>query len=236
MTAIERTSELRTKLNSLLVAQKRAEEISSLRPIAQGLEGVARKLESVRDAGVLLKDAEITVAVGQSELTKLAKLFEKARDLADNDAFSLTKGKTYDSLRNESEDLCRGFTTQALSAWKAYLVEHDSTLDVELVETLGKLSVNTAKIRKYRELKNRLISLSQELPDSRSKIDAANEVIRDLHDAVSSLPLEQLDDAVKAFLQSVQTNGGADLAMLTPVVEKWCKENGVWHRLRVRVS
>jgi hypothetical protein len=99
-------------------------------------------------------------------------------------------------------------------------------------DRLARTQDNEDAFERYRGLHQRLQALFQQLPQDAAAIDQVTEVAKELEATAQGFDFD-VPQAVKAFLEAVQSVAGAPLDLLTPEVVNWLKANNSLDTYRI---
>lgn len=230
-----RAAALRARLMQLDKMGSNVAEVTDLEGLRVQLEGRAEKLSVQLQRQKLLTGAGIAVPVPTALVNaqkRAAGLLEKF--VADTKAATLKRGQVWRTMLDETDTAIRELGAAVLASWKAH---RQSVFAGEtpgaLRSKLARTKTNTDALNSYERLYTALKTAFETLPPDRETIDQVGRIGSQLETAAQAFDFAVPAD-VKAFLEAVQSIGGASLALLTPSVLAWLKDSGSLETYRVK--
>lgn len=232
-----RATALRERLARLEVMGSSVAEASDLEGLRGDLSGRAEKLAVHLKNQAMLVDAAIAVAPPASLLAarkRAGNILE--RFCAQPKAATLKRGQAWRSMLDEIDAASRDLASAVLAAWRAYRQQVFAGDTPAVIRSrLARTKANDAAFNEYQRLFDRLKAAFEALPSDRVVIDRVKQLAADLEAVAQNFDFA-VPAGVKQFLEAVLSVSGAPLALLTPEVVKWLKENDSFDNYRVSAT
>jgi hypothetical protein len=229
-----RATALRERLTILDQTRSNAAEASELEGLRFELDASVAVLKGHIEKEAILRSAKIAVQLPTTLATtrKRAKgILEKF--LLNGTVATLKKGQSWKALLNEISVASRDLGTSNTAAWQSHRLKIFAGDPPNSIQSrLAPTRENVDALGKYRILFEKLKAKFEALPPDRATIDEASQLARELETAAKAFNFAVPGD-VKLFLEAVLSVSGAPLALLTPVVLKWLKENNSFENYRI---
>lgn len=162
---------------------------------------------------------------------RAANLLRKFR--AEPTSATLKRGQAWQNLLMQIDTAAGDLGTSIRDSWRAYRVrafagEAPATIRSRLARTRP----NEDAFETYRGLYQRLQAAFQQLPQDAASIEQVKRLAEQLETAAQGFNFD-VPEAVKAFLEAVQSVAGAPLDLLTPEVVDWLKANNSFDTYRI---
>jgi hypothetical protein len=231
----QRAAELTLRLSRLHELSSKVEEASNLERLRQDLKKHVERLEPQLEKQALLQMENIIVPppAGLGRATRRASdLLEKFK--AEPTAATLKKGQTWRLLLEELAAAADALPEAILGAWQRareglFAGDTPATLRGRLPRT----AENDQALERYRILHQGLDAAFAATPADRATIEQVRRLAKQLEAAARDFNFD-VPDAVKAFLEAVQSAAGAPLDLLTLEVRDWLKANNSFDSYRIR--
>lgn len=229
-----RAADLKARLSRLQDLSSKVEETSNLERLRQDLNRRVEKLDPQSQKAALLQAHEIVVAfpAGVAKTARRADgLLEKFK--ADPTAATLKKGQTWRVLLEELDGAAGDLSHAVRGAWQQsrkgfFAGDRPATLRGRLART----AENDRALERYSTLHQALDVAFHAAPDDPATIDEVKRLAKQLEEAARAFNFD-VPEAVKAFLEAVQSVGGAPLELLTSEVTDWLKKNRSFDAYRI---
>ena len=229
-----RATALRERLARLDKLGSNVAEASDLEGLRGDLAGRTERLDIHLKNQALLVDAVIPVPPPASLLAarkRAVGILEKFR--TQTKAATLKRGQAWRSLLDEIDTGSRDLASAVLAAWRAYRQQAFAGDTPAVIRSrLARTKANDATFNEYQKLFDRLKAAFETLPSDRAAIDRVKQLAVELEAAAQGFDFA-VPAEVKAFLEAVLSVSGAPLALLTPAVLKWLKENDSFESYRI---
>ncbi|OSI72300.1 hypothetical protein BSZ21_07410 [Bradyrhizobium canariense] len=151
-------------------------------------------------------------------------------------AATLKRVQAWRSMLDEIDTASRDLASAVIAAWRTYR-QHVFAGDAPAVirSRLARTKANDAAFSEYQRLFDRLKAAFETLPSDRAAIDRVKQLAADLEAVAQNFDFA-VPAEVKQFLEAVLSVSGAPLALLTPEVVKWLKENDSFDNYRVSAT
>lgn len=230
----QRAAALKGRLSRLHDLAAKVDEASNLERLRQDLSRRVDRLEPARQTQALLRANAIVVAVPPS-VHKAARradgMLEKFK--AEPTSATLKKGQTWKTLLDELETAA---TELGQGVGKAWRTSRDRVFSGDAPATLrsrlARTTENDRALEQYRKLYQELEAAYATTPADQAAIDQVRRLAKQLETASQGFDFD-VPEAVKAFLEAVQSVGGASLALLTDEVIDWLKTNHSYDAYRI---
>ncbi len=230
----QRAAELKGRLSRLYDLSAKVQEASDLERLRQDLSRQVEKFEPQVQKQALLQANAVAVA-SPARVVKMARraagLHEKFQ--VEPTAATLKKGKTWQALLDELDEAGSEFCEVVLTAWRRarrdfFAGDTPATLRGRLART----AENDRALDQYRTLHQALDTAFSAAPADQAAIDQIKRLAKQLEMTAQAFDFN-VPEAVKRFLESVQSMGGASLDLLTPEVIDWLKANHSFDAYRI---
>lgn len=221
-----RTAALRQRLTKLDRSSSDAAEASDLEALRLELDASVAALAAHLEKEALLRSAAIPVALPAALISarKRAKgILEKF--LLNGKAATLKRGQGWKALLEETAAASRELDRSITAGWRSYrqtIFAGDPPAAIQ--SRLAPTEANNDALARYKLLFERLKIAFETLPPDRAAIDRTTRLAEELEEVAKAFDFDVPAD-VKRFLVAVLSVNGAPLALLTPAVEKWLREN-----------
>jgi len=227
MTLIDRIEALSERASGLVALDRRRAESAKLQqllakasPMNDKLGTEIQQMRLLHDEGINVAPDSTSAEATRKTLARLINRFNQNRT-----ADSLTKGRDWKLLEDQTQTTCKELTDALKTAWSqfiatAYTGESPSHLERSLAVT----DRNVDQLRLYKQTYTQLNGLTRNRPQERGDFARARELARQLGEIYQRFDFD-VPEAVKRFLQAV-ADGGADLDLLTEEVLGWLQQQG----------
>lgn len=222
----------------VLEIERLAQRVVDLRETQQHGQALTRRHQSIaamlerglraRAASQLLStrvDPDAPVQLPASASAARASLDAWGASLEDDLASALGG----DSFAQLSEIVLRAVAdleSQSTQLWQRYTSHHAPQTSVEIVEALANDPASRVAVLRIRRLSDQLTGLRSRPVPSTGDIDDFDRAARELREAWAALDVEGIDPEVISFLRAANSDEGAAIGSLTPVVIRWLEERG----------
>lgn len=229
-----RAADLKARLSRLQDLSSKVEEASNLERLRQDLNRRVEKLEPQMQKQALLQAHDIAVSL-PAGVVKAARraggLLDKFK--AEPTAATLKKGQTWRMLLEELDGAAGELSQAVLAAWRRsregfFAGDTPATLRGRLART----AENDRALEQYRTLHQALDAAFTAAPADPTTVDQVKRLAKQLESAAQAFNFD-VPEAVKAFLEAVQSVAGAPLDLLTPEVVDWLKTNHSFDAYRI---
>ncbi|MET4483769.1 hypothetical protein [Bradyrhizobium sp. F1.13.3] len=232
-----RATALRERLVRLDRLGSSVAEASDLEGLRGDLAGRAEKLNTHVKNQAMLVDLAIAVPPPASLLAarkRAGGILERFR--VQPKAATLKRVQAWRSMLDEIDTASRDLASAVIAAWRTYR-QHVFAGDAPAVirSRLARTKANDAAFSEYQRLFDRLKAAFETLPSDRAAIDRVKQLAADLEAVAQNFDFA-VPAEVKQFLEAVLSVSGAPLALLTPEVVKWLKENDSFDNYRVSAT
>ena len=232
-----RAEDLKVRLSRLQELSSKVEEASNLERLRLDLKQRVERFEPSLQKQALLQANGIAVSL-PAAVVKAARRADGLRERfnAQPTAATLKKGQTWIKLLDELDDADRELTQVVLEIWRRsregfFAGDPPARLRGRLART----AKNDEALEQYRNLHQALDAAFSAAPSDSAKIDEVKRLAKQLEAAALTFDFD-VPDAVKAFLEAVQSVAGAPLHLLTPEVVDWLKTNDSFDTYRIRAK
>ena len=234
MTLIDRIEALSERARGLEDLDRRRAESAKLqqlltkaRPISDKLSTEIQQMRLLHDESINVTPDSASAEKTRKTLARLIKRFNQKRT-----ADSLTKGRDWKLLEDQTQTTCQELTDTLKAAWSqfietAYTGESPSHLDRSLAVT----DHNVEQLRLYKQTYTQLNGLTRSRPQERNDFARVRELARQLGEIYQRFDFD-VPEAVKSFLKAV-ADGGADLDLLTDRGHGWLRQQNKTGRFRI---
>lgn len=234
MTLIERIEALSERASGLDALDRRRAESAKLqqlltmvRPMNGELGTEIQQMRLLHDEGINAAPGSTSAVAARKTLARLINRFKENRT-----ADSLTKGRDWKLLEDQTQTTCQELTDALKAAWSefvttAYTGESPSHLERSLAVT----DCNLGQLGLYKQTYTQLNALTRSRPQERDDFARVRELARQLGEIYQRFDFD-VPEAVKRFLQAV-ADGGADLDLLTEEVRGWLQQQGSTGHYRI---
>jgi hypothetical protein len=230
----QRAAELKVRLSRLHELSSKVEEASNLERLRQDLNKHVERLEPPLEKQALLRteDIGVPIPVGLVKAARRASgLLEKFK--AEPTAATLKKGQTWRVLLDELDSAASDLSQAVLGTWRrsrdAFFAGDTPSI---LRGRLARTAENDQALERYRTLYQALDAAFAAAPTNRAAIEEVKRLAQQLERAAQGFNFD-VPEAVKAFLEAVQSVTGAPLDLLTPDVVDWLKDNNSFDAYRI---
>ena len=221
-----RAADLKARLSRLQDLSSKVEEASNLERLRQDLNRRVEKLEPQLHKQALLQAHDIAVSLppGAVKAARRADgLLERFK--SEPTAATLKKGQTWQRLLDELDGATSDFSQAVFAAWRRSREGFFAgDTPARLRGRLARTAENDRALEQYRTLHQALDAAFTDAPTDSTTIDQVKRLAKQLEAAAHAFNFD-VPDAVKAFLEAVQSVAGAPLDLLTPEVVDWLKTN-----------
>lgn len=229
-----RARALRERLVRLEAMGSSVAEASDLEGLRGDLSGRAEKLAIHLRNQAMLVHASLAVPAPASLLAVRKRawgILERFR--AQPKAATLKRRQAWRSMLDEIDAASRDLASAILAGWRAYRQQVFAGDTPAVIRSrLARTKANDAAFNEYQMLFDRLKAAFDALPSDRAAIDRVGQLAAELEAVAQNFDFA-VPVAVKQFLEAVLSVSGAPLALLTPEVVKWLKENDSFDSYRV---
>jgi hypothetical protein len=230
----QRAADLKIRLSRLADLSSKVQEASDLEGLRQDLARRVEKLDpqiakqTVLNANGVALNQPVSVQRSARRAAGLLEKFQAAPTVS-----TLKKGQVWRTLLEDVDaaagDLNQGVHTAWREARKSFFAgDNPQTLHGRLAHT----SENDAALSRYRVLHQALDQAFTTAPVDQAAVDEVRRLAGELELVAKGFNFD-VPDAVKAFLEAVQSVGGASLALLTEDVVDWLKKNQIYDAYRI---
>lgn len=226
MKIAENCAVLLTRVDRIIEGREQAAEIISLSQRLTEAEHMVEVTAKVRDSAIFLKENKVTIKTSEINVNNALKYISKIIDrfIKKPDSASLTMGKDWTKLQEETNRIIDDGQKSILNSWKSHIdALKPGQSPKELTGALAKTNKNNRALKGYTNLYSQLVGLRDGFPDESNEIDRASRLSVELRQLSKSFDYD-VPDNVKMFLSAID-QGGASLKLLTPEVIKWLDEN-----------
>jgi hypothetical protein len=229
-----RAADLKVRLSHLQDLSSKVEEASNLERLRQDLNRHVDKLQPQLQKQAVLQAHDISVAL-PAGVVKMARradgLLEKFK--SEPSAATLKKGQTWRTLLDELDGAASELSQAVQATWRRsrasfFAGDTPATLRGRLARTAD----NDRALEQYRTLHQELDAAFNAAPTDPAAIDQVKRLAKQLEAAAHAFNFD-VPEAVKAFLEAVQSVAGASLDLLTPEVVDWLKTNHSFDTYRI---
>lgn len=230
----------------ILEVERLAQQVSGLRQAQQHAQALGRRQQSItnvleravraRSASHLLTrrlDPEATNQLPASAVAARASLDAWAAAL-DDDLVNALGGDSFAQLNDVVLRAIADLESHASQLWQRYALHHAPQTSVEILEALANDPGARVAVIRIRRLTDRLASLRDRTIPSTDDIETFDGAARELHEAWATLDVEGIDAEVVSFLRAANSDQGAAIGSLTPVVIGWLEERGAINQYVVK--
>jgi hypothetical protein len=234
MTLIDRIEVLSERASGLEALDRRRAEsaklqqlLAKVRPMNDKLGTEIQQMRLLHDEGIHAAPYSISTEGARKTLARLINRFNQNRT-----ADSLTKGRDWKRLEDQTQTTCQELTDALKTAWSqfvatAYTGESPSHLERSLAVT----DRNLDQLRLYKQTYTQLNGLARSRPQERDDFARVRELARQLSEIYQRFDFN-VPEGVKRFLRAV-ADGGADLDLLTEEVRGWLQQQGSSDHYRI---
>ena len=227
----QRAAELKGRLSRLHDLSAKVQEASDLERLRQDLTRRVEKFQPHMQKQVLLQ-ANAVAAASPATVVRMARraagLLEKFQ--AEPTAATLKKGKIWQTLLDELDEAGSELSENVLTAWRRARRDYFAgDTPATLRGRLARTAENVRALDQYRVLHQALDTAFLAAPADQATIDQVKRLAKQLEAQTFNF---DVPEAVKKFLEAVQSVAGAPLDLLTPEVIDWLKANqsfGAYH-------
>lgn len=161
----------------------------------------------------------VEIAKGSQPLQNIIGRFRESRR-----ASSLTKGKDWVRLAENSSNIEDALERRAREAWREYASNlYSGQTPENLSASLAMTETNRKALEEYKKIYSDFKELKTQFPKDTTDINRTNQCAEKLRDIASAFDFDVPED-VKIFLEAVAREGAA-LDLLTDGVVEWLHEN-----------
>jgi hypothetical protein len=221
-----RAANLKGRLSRLHELSAKVQEASDLERLRQDLSRRVEKFEPQMQKQALLEANAVAVA----SPVMVVKMARRAASVLEKfqmgpTAATLKRGKTWQTLLDELDAAGSELGGAVLTAWRQarrnfFAGDTPATLRGRLART----AENDRALDQYRALHQALDTAFSAAPADQTAIDQVKRLAKQLETTSQAFNFD-VPEAVKKFLEAVQSIGGAPLDLLTPEVIDWLKTN-----------
>lgn len=225
---------LRERLARIDQMSVKVTEAGALEDLRSELSRRTDKLGPALATQALLAKADIPAPSPPSIVnlrTRAADLLRKFR--AEPTSATLKRGQAWQNLLKQADTAGGDFAVSILESWRTYrgrvfAGEAPATIRNRLART----QANEDAFERYRGLHQRLQAAFQQLPQDAASIEQVKQLAKQLEAAAQGFDFD-VPEAVKAFLEAVQSVAGAPLDLLTSEVVDWLRANNSFDAYRI---
>jgi hypothetical protein len=236
-TLMVRLAALRERLARVDQMSAKVAEAGALEDLRSDLSRRSDKLAPALATQALLAKAAISVPSPPSLnvlRTRAADLLRKFR--AEQTSATLKRGKTWQTMLKQIDAAAEDLDVSVRNGWRAFRSEvFAGETPAAIRDRLARTKPNEDAFETYCDLHQRLHAAFQQLPRDAAAIEQVRRLGAELQAAAAKFNFDVPQD-VKVFLEAVQSVSGAPLALLTPAVEVWLKENNIFDNYRIRAA
>lgn len=227
MTLIDRIEALSERARGLEALDRRRAEsaklqqlLAKVRPMNDKLGTEIQQMRLLHDEGIHVAPDSTNAEAARKTLARLINRFNQNRT-----ADSLTKGRDWKLLEDQTQTTARELTDALKAAWSQFIATaYTGESPSHLKRSLAITHHNLDQLRAYEKTYTQLNGLARSRPQERRDFEQARELARQLGEIFQRFDFN-VPEGVKRFLQAV-ADGGADLDLLTEEVRGWLQQQG----------
>jgi hypothetical protein len=221
-----RAEKLKARLLRLQDLSSKVEEATNLERLRAELDRRVAKLVPHLQKQILLQKYQLADPLPAAVVNAARRsqgLLEKFK--AEPSAATLKQGTIWPTLMRELDGAAGELSKGVLTAWRRSRKEFFAgDTPTTLRKRLARTAENERALKQYDNLHQRLDVFFATEPVDATTIDEVKHLAQQLEVAAHAFNFD-VPEAVKAFLEAVQSVGGAPLDLLTAEVIKWLKAN-----------